>query len=115
MRGYLLLLVFSVLIPVALFAGIVLSRYYTSELSRIEQDLQNEARKLALTLDRDLAGHQTALQTFSVSRRIVDRDYAGFYQQALQVRGMIGVNILLRDLAGQQLVNTRVPWGTPLP
>ena len=31
------------------------------------------------------------------------------------MRAIAGVNVLLRDLDGQQLVNTRVAWGTPLP
>ena len=115
MRGYLILLVFSVLLPVIAFAGIVFSKYYESELNRLEQDLQNDARKLVLTVDRELSGHLLVLQTLSVSQRIAQRDYAGFYNQAQQVKEFSGINILLRDLDGQQLVNTRVPWGTPLP
>ena len=55
MRGYLLLLVFSVAIPAAVFAAILLQRYYNSEVARIDQQLLNNARQLALTVDRDLA------------------------------------------------------------
>ena len=54
MRGYLLLLVFSVAIPAAVFAAILLQRYYNSEVARIDQQLLNNARQLALTVDRDL-------------------------------------------------------------
>ena len=68
MRGYLLLLVFSVAIPAAVFAAILLQRYYNSEVARIDQQLLNNARQLALTVDRDLAGLQATLQTLALSR-----------------------------------------------
>jgi signal transduction histidine kinase len=114
-RGYLVLLVLSIVLPGSIFAGILFWRYYDAQLKRIEQVLQNDARQLALSVDRDLAGLQSTLQTLALSVRIVNRDYDGFYQQASQVRDVIGVNILLRDVNGQQLANTRVPWGSPLP
>ncbi len=50
LRGYLILLVISALFPVVVFAGVVFARYYDSELARIEEDLQNDARKLALRI-----------------------------------------------------------------
>ncbi len=114
LRGYLILLVFSALLPVVVFAGLVFARFYDSELARIEQDLQSDARKLALTIDRELTGQLFILQTLTTSRRIAERDYEGFYRQASQVKEFSGVNILLRDLNGQHLVNTRVPWGAAL-
>src|SRR4029077_4349077 len=67
MRGYLLLLVFSVAIPGALFAAILLQRYYNLEVARINQDLLNNAHQLAQTVDRDLAGLQATLQTLALS------------------------------------------------
>ena len=85
MRGYLILLVLSAFLPVVVFAGLVFSRYYTSELHRIEQDLLADARKLALIVDRDLAGLQSTLQAFSIDRVISLKDYAALYQQALKI------------------------------
>lgn len=114
-RGYLILLVSAILVPGGIFAGVLFAQYYKSEVNRIDEDLQSEARKLALAVDRDLIGQQHVLQTLLISRLIVNRDYEGFYNQALKVRDSTGVNILLRDLSGQQLMNTRLPWGAPLP
>ena len=42
-------------------------------------------------------------------------DYARFYDRAVRVKDLAGVDISLRGRDGQQLANTRVPWGTPLP
>jgi signal transduction histidine kinase len=115
MRGYLLLLVFSVAIPAAIFAAILLQRYYNSEVARIDQELQEDAHRLALTVDRDLAGLQATLQTLALSQSLLVGDHDGFYRQAAQVRDYVGAHVLLRDPAGRHLVNTRVPFGTPLP
>jgi signal transduction histidine kinase len=115
MRGNLVLLTLAILLPVLVFSGILYLRYYNAEQQRIEADLLNDARQLALTVDRDLAGLLNTLQTLTTSPRLAEKDYAGFHQQADRVRAMVGLNILLRDAGGQQVVNTRLPWGTPLP
>ena len=70
MRGYLVLIVTSILVPVLLFAGVVFSRYYFSELARIDEDLQSNARELVLTIDRDLQGQQFTLQALSIARSL---------------------------------------------
>jgi signal transduction histidine kinase/CheY-like chemotaxis protein len=114
-RGYLILLVVSVLLPVLLFTGVVFARYYISEQKRIEEDLQNDARQLALTVDRDLAGLQSTLETLATSQRLIEGDFVGFDQQARRVREVLGIDLLARDLTGQQIANTRVALGTPLP
>jgi signal transduction histidine kinase/CheY-like chemotaxis protein len=115
MRGYLVLLVLSVLVPVLLFTGVLFARYYVLELARIEEELKTDARKLAFAIDNDLAGLQYTLQTLATSDRLGLRDYAGFYHEAVRVREFLGVHILLRDTKGQQLLNTRAPWGAQLP
>jgi signal transduction histidine kinase/CheY-like chemotaxis protein len=115
MRGYLVLLTLAILLPVLVFSGVLYLRYYNAEQERIENDLLNDARQLALTVDRDLAGLLNTLRTLTTSPRLAQNDYAGFHQQADRVRAMVGLNILLRDVSGQQIVNTRLPWGTALP
>ncbi|MGE0750011.1 MAG: ATP-binding protein [Variibacter sp.] len=114
-RGYVLLLVLSVLVPVLVFAGLMVWRYSVSEEARIELDLRSDARQLALVVDRDLAGLEFTLQTLATSSRVQDGDYATFYAQMQRVRNLVGIDLLLRNAAGQQLANTRVPYGTTLP
>ena len=115
MRGYLIVMVVAILLPVVLFAAIVFWRYYDSELARIDQELQNNARELSLIIDRDLQGEIVALQTLATSGSMTSHEYARFYEHSLRVRGYAGADVLLRDRSGQQLINTRLPWGTPLP
>ncbi len=115
MRGYLLAMVVTIQLPVLLFAAILFQRYYDSEIARIEQDLQNDARGLALDIDRDLQAKIVMLETLATIGSLEARDYALFYERAKKLKDFAGVDISLRDLSGQQLANTRVPWGTPLP
>src|SRR5918998_4377543 len=114
-RTHLALLLIALLVPVLAFAAVLTHRYSTAERARFEQEALDGAGRVAALIDRDLAGLQTALQTLSTSARLRSGDYQGFYQQAMEVKGFVGEHIVLRDLTGQQLVSTRVPWGTPLP
>ena len=114
-RAYFILLVVGLLVPLLAFAAILLTRYYNSEIARIEEDLAHDASQLALAIDRDLAGLLAALETLATSPTLDVEDPERFYHRALRVKNIIQADILLRDLRGQQLANTRVRWGTPLP
>src|SRR5271156_697037 len=115
MRGYLLVMVIAILLPVIIFAGILFQRYYDADITRIERELQNEAHDLALLVDRDLEGQLVALETLTTSGSLAGGQYDRFYQRAVRMRDYAHVDILLRDRSGQQLVNTRLPWGEALP
>ncbi len=114
-RGYLLVMVIAILLPVGAFAGVLFWRYANSEIARIDQQLENDAHELALDVDRDLQGKIVTLETLATANSVESRDYARFYDRAVRLKKVAGVDISLRGRDGQQLANTRVPWGTPLP
>ena len=73
------------------------------------------SRNLAAAIDREIEGSNESLRALATSPALVHEDFALFYSQlrtSLDIRGM---NALLVDLTGQHLVNTRLPWGSPLP
>jgi PAS domain S-box-containing protein len=115
MRGYLLVMVIAILLPVGFFAAILFWRYYDAELQRIEQNLENDARQLAQAVDRDLQSQIVTLETLATAGSMADRDYGRLYTSAMKIHDLAGVDVLLRDRSGQQLLNTRLPWGAPLP
>ncbi len=115
MRGYLFIMSSAILLPVMLFAAILFWRYYDAELRRIEQNLDNDAHQLAQDVDRDLQSQIVTLETLATAGSVAKSDYAGLYASAMKIHDLAGVDVLLRDRSGQQLMNTRVPWGTPLP
>jgi PAS domain S-box-containing protein len=72
-------------------------------------------RALRNDLDRQLAGMTTTLRALATSEALEQGDFASFYRQAKRVLLDGESVIVLRDLTNRQLLNTRVPWGSPLP
>ena len=108
-------LVAGLLLPALLFAWLVLSRFAEGERSRYEGEALDYAQRIAAEVDRDLGGLQGALSVLATSRLWDREDYAELHQQALEVRELLGAEVVVKDAAGQQLVNTRVSHGSPLP
>jgi signal transduction histidine kinase/CheY-like chemotaxis protein len=112
----LLLAVVAVLVvPGIIFTGLLLTRYSNAEIARYEAEARDLARHVTSAIDRDLSSIMTTLQTLGNSARLQSGDYEGFYSQALRLKALLGVDIVLRRQDGQQLINTRLPWGTSLP
>lgn len=112
---YLIALVVALIGPGLLFTAILLVRYAGTERARFEQDARENVRGIALSVDRDTAGLVSVLQTLATSPRLRDSEFTTFDTQARLVRDAVGLDLLLRRPDGQQLVNTAVPLGAPLP
>ncbi len=112
---YLVALVVALIGPGLLFTAILLMRYASAERARFEQDARENVRGISLSLDRDTAGLVSVLQTLATSPRLKDGDFSAFDAQARLVRGSLDLDVLLRRPNGQEVVNTGVPRGAPLP
>jgi len=78
-------------------------------------DAQTLVRHLNATIDVEMEKAIAVGQVLAVSRLLAVGDYAAFDAQARDVASRLGIFVVLRDATGQQLVNTGVPAGTPLP
>ena len=86
------------------------------ERSEREQNTVETARALTQAVDRDLANSVVGLQVLATSRFLATRDLAGFYSQAVEaLHNLVGRNIVLVDSSGQELINTFMAYGDPLP
>jgi signal transduction histidine kinase/ActR/RegA family two-component response regulator/PAS domain-containing protein len=108
----------AVLLPglIGLVAGAVAS--YQRAHEDLDQHVLQTARALSQAVDREMFGAQNALQGLAISSRTIDRrDFAGFYRDAREMLDRTGIAdaIGVTDESGQQVVNTLVPFGTPLP
>ena len=110
-----LALVAVLVIPGTLFASFLLLRYAQAERARYELQSMNVANSAATVIDSELIGLQRTLQALSVSQFLMIDDFEGFYRQAMAVKDLVGADIGVRDLNGQQLANTRIVWGNKLP
>src|SRR5262249_45687206 len=85
------------------------------QLEQVRKDLMNGARTLSAEVDREIIGEIERLQALAASPSLRQGDFAEFQRQAeaslaLRQSG----NIMLIDREMQQLVNTWVPFGTPM-
>ncbi|MHA7061915.1 response regulator [Azospirillum argentinense] len=120
LRTGLVLLVMAALLPMLGFAGWTVFRMAETQSAAIERSGRDLARTLAVAVDRELMAMETALQVLTTSPHLEKGDLAAFHRQAtevLQHKGSRreGVHIVLSNAQGQQLINTRRPFGEPLP
>lgn len=115
LRAHLLMFGLAIVVPVLLYSGFVLHRYTDSVRMANERRALDIARSLSADIDREIAGIITALEALSTSEALAARDFAGFSAQAREALRSRPWHVVLVDTDHRQLVNTRVPWGTPLP
>ncbi|MBY0336308.1 MAG: response regulator [Acetobacteraceae bacterium] len=114
-RRLLALFAAALALPILAFAGGLLGWYVTSERGRLEADARGVARSLAITIDRELSGITAALEVMAASPALRRGDLEAFYGMADSLRRAQDITTVLRDAEGQQLINTRRPFGAPLP
>jgi hypothetical protein len=113
---YLVLLVASMAVPLIVVGGVLLQVLITEERRTFERGLRDTANALVLALDREVRDTVNTLHVLASSSSLDRGDLAAFHEASL--RGLATqptwVNVSLADPSGQQLTNTRVPFGTPL-
>ncbi|HYE53101.1 MAG TPA: HWE histidine kinase domain-containing protein [Azospirillaceae bacterium] len=113
-RGRLLLLSLCLLVPAVCLAGLLIADTYGTARRQAEAQLLATTRALALALDRQLGTYEAILRTLATSPHLRTGDYGAFHAQAAGLR-LDGAWVVMARPDGQQLVNLRVPYGTPLP
>jgi PAS domain S-box-containing protein len=86
-----------------------------TQLDQVRNELMSEARTLSAEIDREIIGEIERLQALAGSPALREGDFAEFQRQAeasLALRQSGNVMLIDRDM--RQLVNTWVPFGTPL-
>ncbi|WP_157691648.1 bifunctional diguanylate cyclase/phosphodiesterase [Noviherbaspirillum autotrophicum] len=117
MRTLLTWLVLACLLPGVIGAGILFMYEYQAARAQQEKDMIQTARALTQAVDSHLLRAQSAAQALSTSRLLTEHDFAGFHKRAQEFVSLAGLgsNVVLRDANGRLLLNTAVPFGTPLP
>ncbi len=115
-RSRLAILTILSMAPAFLMASLVLVHDYRQRQAELIEGSVLSARTLSHLIDRELGTAQVSLQVLAVSPSLQTQDYAAFQRQAQEVlkRGFIN-NVALIDPSGQQVMNTAIPYGQPLP
>ncbi|MGU9979372.1 ATP-binding protein [Phreatobacter sp. HK31-P] len=101
-------------IPLLLLAGLLAWRYAQAEGARLEAGGLQRTENVAAEIDRLLSSRLAILKVLATSPTIDQRDFLAFDDQAREFSGL-GIEIRLRGLDGQIVVDTSVPRGMPLP
>jgi signal transduction histidine kinase len=114
-RTYLALMALAVLVPIGLFSVLALDMLLRAEREAALRGLQETSRAAALAVDRELSIAEARARTLATSRSLARGDFEEFHRRASLVNEEGRTWTVLFDEDGQQLVNTRVPYGMPLP
>ncbi|HEY0061418.1 MAG TPA: ATP-binding protein [Telluria sp.] len=114
-RTYLALMAAAILIPVILFSTISLNMLLKSERDAALKGVRETARISLVSVDRELTNTEAALRMLANSPYLINGDLAGFYQQAHFADRPGSTWTALLNEKGDLLMNTAVPFGTPMP
>jgi PAS domain S-box-containing protein len=117
LRWHLVLLVVGALLPLVVFAAVVVYRLADSERAAADRRLMRSAQQVSEALDREIQGTVRTLSALAESRTLDGPDLQPFYVEARRVLPTqpAWLTLILLRPDGQQVVNTNMEWGTPLP
>ena len=115
LASHLAALCIALVLPILVLAAVLAWFYADSERKRMEQEAFRAAQEVIAASDQRLTGLIATTEVLSLSRLLQTGDLDGFDAQARDVYQRLGINVVLRDRASQQVVNTRLPRGAPLP
>lgn len=117
LKWHLVLLVAGALLPVVLFAVVVVHRLSLNERAASERRLVLAARNLTEDVEREISTTTRTLQALAASERLEKGDLKAFYNEAWRTvqTQPTWVNAILLTPDGQQIVNTNYPFGVSLP
>jgi PAS domain S-box-containing protein len=106
----------AIIAPLLLLAVYTGFRITDAQLDQAHKDLKNEAHTLSAEVDHEINSDIERLQALATSPSLRRGHFAEFQRQAEAplASGQNG-NIMLLDRDMRQLINTWVPFGTPMP
>ena len=117
LRSHLIALVLAVLVPMIVFAAIVVVMFGRQQRTEAERGAVETARALMNAVDEALGSTVTTLQALATARSLAQGDLTAFHAEARRVLATQPdwKDIILLASDGRQLVNTARPRGAPLP
>ena len=114
-RSYLLALTAAVMVPLLTLAALEASDAISARKSEAQVQMRLLLEDTTHGLEQGLASMISTAQVLARSPSLATSDLAGFRPQADDVAQVRGVDVVLRDRNGAQMLATRVPPGAPLP
>ena len=107
--------IIALAVPLLVLLAMEAARLATSERARLVGEAATSASRIAADLDQTLNGYIAILESLATTPALGEDNFETVYYQAVAALRPRGLFAFLRGTDGQQLFNTRVPFGTPLP
>jgi len=114
-RTRLLILVLTILVPAFAAALLAVGYVYVEERRVQENSVRETVRMFSLLVENEIQNDESVLRALANSPALADGDLRAFYLHARSLMPNADANIVLFGLDGRQLLNTRLPFGAPLP
>ncbi|WP_416762905.1 ATP-binding protein [Roseateles sp. So40a] len=108
-------MVWLIVLPTLLLSVIAGMAVFHTERRAAVAAATETAEALSLVADREMAVRTALLQALSVSPSLAEGRLEQFHGEAARVVANTPSTIVLTAADGRQLINTRIPWGQPLP
>jgi two-component system sensor kinase FixL len=114
LRVYLIAMTLAVMVPMGLLGAVAISEAAQQYQHAYQERLLATARLLGLALDSEIQMRKTAIMAIADSPLLDDPTGPGLYNYAKQIGDGLGAWVSVKA-PDRQLVNTRFPYGSPLP
>ena len=116
LQTYLGALVLAALVPLLVFAAIIVRQDVLERQEILERGMQDTAHALSLAIDGEVRSSLAVLETLAGSSFLDHGDLKSFHEVGTRaVSGRKGSYLVLFDESGQALVNSSRPFGSTLP
>ncbi|MES2126068.1 MAG: ATP-binding protein [Pseudomonadota bacterium] len=114
-RDYLALMAAAILIPVILFSTLSLDMLLKAERDAALKGVRETARIALVSIDRELTNTQATVRMLATSHNLATGNFGRFYERARFADREGTTWTALLDETGQQILNTALPFGSPMP
>lgn len=112
---YLVMMSAALIIPTMFVSGMALISLTRTEMAASRDRVAQAARDLSADIDREVNGLLTVLETLATAQSLATGDLMSFHARATAALNTRRAYVLLLDTNFQQLLNTRLPFGSSLP
>jgi PAS domain S-box-containing protein len=116
LRAFLTRLVWLCVLPLFLLAAWFGYTHIRSMQSRMDQEIADRLHNVVTAVDRIVTSQIASLQVLAASPLLDEPETREkFYREAQGFHESFGCHVILADASRRMLLNTRVPYGEPLP
>jgi hypothetical protein len=110
-------IVLVALLPLAILCFAILLQTASAQKEQSTLAAARVLRNITLEIEAEVQASAAALDALSASPRLAARGFEDFYSEAnaLLERRSDWANVVLSDASAHQIINTRIPLGSPLP